>query len=78
MARGRMLDITDLNKYIRILKPELFPSLPNNVIEGFEKLLILSNRDGLVDLSNVFDNGLIYTIDELAGSCAYKKHGTRQ
>ena len=72
MPRGRILDkkaIVEFDKYIKILKPELFPSLSQNAINGFEKLLILSNREGLIDFTNLYDYGLIYTINEIAGSC---------
>lgn len=75
MPRGRILDkeaILELDKYIKILKPRLFPSLSQNAINGFEKLLILSNREGLIDFTNPYDYGMIYTIEDIAFNCTYK------
>lgn len=75
MPRDRILDkeaILELDKYIKILKPKLFPSLSQNAINGFEKLLTLSNREGLIDFTNLYNGGLIYTIEDIAFNCTYK------
>ncbi|MCE5329880.1 hypothetical protein LLG07_06075, partial [bacterium] len=69
MARGRMIDNCNLDKYIKIIKPDEFPLLSKEAIEGFKELLFISNRDGLIDFSNPYDSGVVYDLTDIAFIC---------